>query len=125
MIQITPQHRLLLAVEPVDFRAGIDSLCAICKQKLIEDPFSGSVFVFTNRKRTAVKILVYDGTGYWLCLKRFSKGTLAFWPKKEGIIASMSAPHLHVLLAGGNPNEAYVPKDWRRVTPSTYAAALI
>lgn len=125
MIQITPQHRLLLAVEAIDFRKGIDSICALCKQRLIEDPFSGTVFVFANRRKTAVKILVYDGSGFWLCLKRFSKGTLSFWPKKDCNIVDISAPHLHILLAGGNPNETYVPKDWRRVTQYTHAAALI
>lgn len=124
MIQITPQHRLLLAVEPIDFRKGIDSICAVCKQKLVEDPFSGAVFVFANRRKTAIKILVYDGSGFWLCLKRFSKGTLSFWPKKGCNIYDISAPHLHILLAGGNPNDTYVPKDWRRVTQYTHAAAL-
>ena len=121
MIQITPQHRLLLAVEPIDFRKGIDSLCAVCKQKLIEDPITGAVFVFINRRKTAIKILVYDGSGFWLCLKRFSKGTYPFGRRKIAIY--ISAPHLHILLAGGNPNDTYVPKDWRRVTQYTHAAA--
>lgn len=91
---------------------------------MIEDPFSGAVFVFANRRKTAIKILVYDGSGFWLCLKRFSKGTLSFWPKKDCNIYDISAPHLHILLAGGNPNDTYVPKDWRRVTQYTHAATL-
>lgn len=79
MQQITPQHRLLLAVEPVDFRKGIDGLKALCRKKLLDDPFSGTVFVFTNRMRTSVKLLVYDASGFWLCQKRFSRGKLAWW----------------------------------------------
>lgn len=80
MLQITPQHRLLLAIEPVDFRKGIDGLKAICRQKLCDNPFNGTVFAFSNRARTSVKLLVYDATGFWLCQKRFSKGHLAWWP---------------------------------------------
>jgi transposase len=67
MLQITPQHRLLLAVEPIDFRKGICALKALCQQKLLCDPFSGTVFAFANRARTSVKLLVYDASGFWLC----------------------------------------------------------
>ncbi len=78
MLQITPQHRLLLATEPVDFRKGIDGLKAICRQQLCDDPFSGTIFAFCNKTKTSVKLLVYDATGFWLCQKRFSKGKLAW-----------------------------------------------
>ncbi|HLB88595.1 MAG TPA: IS66 family insertion sequence element accessory protein TnpB, partial [Terriglobales bacterium] len=59
-IQITPQMRILVAVEAVDFRKGIDSLAALCRAKLHADPFSGCVFVFRSRSATAIKVLVYD-----------------------------------------------------------------
>ena len=67
MIQITPQMRLLLAVEPVDFRKGIDGLVQVCRQRLNTDPMTGALFVFANRRRRALKILMYDGQGFWLC----------------------------------------------------------
>jgi len=66
MIQITPQMRVLVAVEAVDFRKGIDSLAQLCRRKLAADPFSGCVFVFRSRRATAIKVLVYDGMGFWL-----------------------------------------------------------
>ena len=72
MIQITPQMRILVAVEPADFRCGIDGLARLCRVALSSDPFSGAVFVFRNRRKTAVKLLVYDGQGFWLCYKRLS-----------------------------------------------------
>ena len=53
MIQITPHMRILVAVEPIDFRAGIDRLVGACRQRLEADPFSGALFVFCNRARTA------------------------------------------------------------------------
>jgi hypothetical protein len=53
MIQITPQMRVLVAIEPVDGRKGIDSLAQLCQQKLSEDPFSGCVFIFRSRQLAA------------------------------------------------------------------------
>ena len=67
MLQITPHMRILVAVEPIDFRAGIDGLVAACRKRLQADPFSGALFVFSNRTRTAIKVLVYDGQGFWMC----------------------------------------------------------
>jgi transposase len=83
MIQVVPQQRVFLAVEPVDFRRGIDGLCAICRDVLYRNPFSGYLFLFTNRRRTGLKILAYDGSGFWLCQRRLSQGTLAWWPRGE------------------------------------------
>ena len=80
MIQITPQMRILVAVESVDFRKGIDSLAELCRQKLDADPFSGYLFVFRSRRATSIKVLVYDGQGFWLATKRLSKGRFRWWP---------------------------------------------
>lgn len=115
MLQVTPQHRLLLAVEPVDFRKGMDSLKALCRQRLSCNPFNGTVFAFTNRQRTSVKLLVYDATGFWLCQKRFSKGRLAWWPDDSQPTVQLRASELSVLLAQGNPMQAALPADWLSV----------
>jgi hypothetical protein len=64
---------ILLAYEPGDFRKGVDSLVELCKNRFDQDPFSGSLFVFRNRSGTALKLLVYDGQGYWLCLVAFAR----------------------------------------------------
>ena len=66
VIQITAQMRVLVAIEPVDGRKGIDSLVRLCQDKLAEDPFSGCVFVFRSRSGTATRLLTYDGQGCWL-----------------------------------------------------------
>ena len=57
MLQITPQRKILVAVEPADFRRGIDGLARLCREKLTPEPFSGAVFVFRNRRSTALKVL--------------------------------------------------------------------
>lgn len=85
MIQITPQMRILVCVDPVDFRSGIDRLCRICRQTFNADPFSGALFVFCNRSKTALRVLGYDGQGFWLCHKRLSSGRLACWPSESRI----------------------------------------
>jgi hypothetical protein len=80
MLQISPQMRVLVAVEPIDFRRGMDGLARECRENLAEDPFRGTVFVFRNRRRTAIKNLAYDGQGFWLCQKRLSDGKFRWWP---------------------------------------------
>ena len=80
MIQITPQMRILVAIEAVDGRKGIDSLAQLCQEKLQADPFSGCLFVFRSRRGTSIRILVYDGQGFWLAQKRLSKGRFVWWP---------------------------------------------
>jgi transposase len=84
MLQITPQMKILVAVEPADFRKGIDGLVRLCKESLGHDPFAGTVFVFRNRRGTAIKVLVYDGQGFWLCHKRLSEGRFRWWPSASG-----------------------------------------
>jgi transposase len=115
MIQVTPQMRIRVAVEPADFRKGIDGLARVCRESLGNDPFSGCVFVFCNKSRKAIKILVYDGQGFWLCQKRLSKGRFPWWPKSSAATERFEAHQLAVLLSGGNPAAARGVAPWRRV----------
>lgn len=116
MIQVTPQMRILVAVEPADFRKGIDGLARVCREVLRQDPFSGYVFVFGNRRRQAIKVLIYDGQGFWLCQKRLSKGRFPWWPRSGAQATERLAAHqLGVLLSAGDPNLAKGAAPWRRV----------
>ena len=119
MIQITPQMRILVAVEPADFRKGIDGLARLCKEALKRDPFGGGVFVFRNRRATAVKVLVYDGQGFWLCHKRMSSGRFRWWPAcRNGVARTLEAHQLQVLLSAGNPDGVQAAPTWRSVSPA-------
>ncbi len=121
MIQITPQMRMLVAIEPADFRKGIDGLARLCQEALGQDPFSGSVFVFRNRQATAIKALVYDGQGFWLCYKRLSSGRFPWWPtgdEETEVAKTLSAHQLQVLLSAGNPTGAQAAPTWRAVSPA-------
>ena len=115
MIQVTAHMRILVATEPADFRKGIDGLAHLCKQVLARDPFNGTVFVFRNRRAAALKILVYDGQGFWLCQKRLSKGRFRWWPRSRAGTRALEAHELQVLLSGGNPSSARGAPAWRRL----------
>ena len=103
MIVVTPHMRILAATGPVDFRKGIDSLAAYVRKVLLSDPFCGYLFVFVNGKKTSIKILVYDGQGFWLCQKRLSKGRFCFWPDSGDNSLALEANQLISLIYNGSP----------------------
>src|SRR6185503_7914048 len=116
MIQLTAHMKILIAIEACDFRNGIDGLSAICRKRLNQDPFSGTLFIFRNRRGTAIKILVFDGLGYFLILRRFSKGRLKWWPtKSDQALTQLAARELQVLINKGIPQDAQFEADWRPI----------
>jgi len=107
MIQITPQMKILIAIQPVDFRFGIDRLARLCTDLFSSDPFAGAIYVFRNHRATALKILVYDTQGFWLCQKRLSSGTFKYWPSNQNkTFMRFKAYELQILLFAGNPSYA-------------------
>ncbi|MCL4863745.1 MAG: IS66 family insertion sequence element accessory protein TnpB [Caldilineaceae bacterium] len=114
MIQITPQMRILVAVEAVDGRKGMDSLAQLCREKLNADPFSGCLFLFRSRSASSLKILVYDGQGFWLAQKRLSKGRFPWWPE-GGAAQPLQAHQAQLLMAAGNPATCAAPV-WKKVS---------
>jgi transposase len=126
VIQITPQMRVLVAIEAADFRRGIDGLAQLCRAWLGADPFSGVVFAFRNRRRTAIKLLVYDGQGFWLCHKRLSKGTFRWWPSSQDDAAAtaLQAHELQVLICAGDPSATRTAPVWRTVGAERSAQVL-
>jgi transposase len=116
VIQLTPQMRILVAVESVDFRNGIDGLAQICRAGLESDPMNGTVFVFANRRRTAVKVLVYDGQGFWVCQKRLSSGRFRWWPPAgTNRSVHLNVHELQALLWNANPTMAPAAPAWRPI----------
>jgi transposase len=115
MLQLTPQSRIFLAVQPVDFRKGIDGLAALCRHVLHENPLGGTVYVFRNRTGTTLKLLAYDGQGFWLCTKRLSSGHFHWWPTATTQNVTLSAWELTILLGNGYPDRAQLAPDWRPV----------
>ena len=115
MLQITPQMRILVALEAVDGRKGIDSLVQLCREKLLANPFSGCLFVFRSRRATSIRVLAYDGQGFWLAQKRLSKGRFVWWPSGTGAARAIEAYQAQLLMAAGNPDTQAAPM-WCRVS---------
>ena len=115
MIQITAQMSVLVAIEAVDGRKGIDSLARLCQETLAEDPFSGCVFVFRSRSGTSIRLLSYDGQGYWLAQKRLSKGRFVWWPEATGTTKPLEAYEAQLLMAAGDLSRVRAAPMWRRV----------
>jgi transposase len=109
VIQIAPQIRILVAVEAIDGRKGIDAIAQLCREKLNADPFSGYLFIFRSRSGTAIRILQYDGQGFWLATKRLSKGRFKWWPTGDEPARTLQAHQAQLLLAAGNPETEAAP----------------
>jgi transposase len=89
----------------------------VCRDELKADPMTGALFVFRNRRATAMKVLVYDGQGFWLCQKRLSAGHFRWWPAAatQGPVHHLDAHELQLLLWNGDPQSARAAPLWRRV----------
>ena len=122
MIELTQDMRILVAVKPAHFRSGIDALSGLCRSVLNEDPRSGSVFVFRNKSATAVKILAYQGRGFWLTHYRLSSGKFPRWPQDASDTAALQilAEELRRLLLS-RPAKGGAPLQWQCVAPQAEA----
>lgn len=115
MIQITPHMKILLAVQPADFRSGMDKLARVCRDRMQSDPFSGALFVFRNRRATMIRILAFDSQGFWLATKRLSSGRFRWWPQGEEPTLRLDAHQLQVLLWNGDPTATRATPAWRSI----------
>lgn len=90
MIGLLPTTTIFLATAPTDLRKAYDGLAVLVRQSLGQDPLSGSLYVFCNRRRDRIKILFWEEGGYWLCARRLEKGTFR-WPQKEEPVRATAA----------------------------------
>jgi transposase len=115
MLQVTPQTKIYVSLKSIDFRLGIDGLCGLIRGSFNIDPLDGALFAFTNRRRSGIKFIIYDGQGYWFCYKRLSRGKLRWWPKGEGVVASLDVRNLLLLIYNGDPTLIKFQSDWKSV----------
>lgn len=123
MLQVTSNSTIYIASKAIDFRKGIDGIAAICRNQLNIQPMDGAIFLFYNKQINSIKILTYDGQGFWLCSKRLSKGSF-IWKStiKKSLKAPLSAKQicyriLHVLINNGQANISFA-KNWREIPTS-------
>lgn len=116
MIQVPANATVVVMHQPISFRNGIEGTMAIARTVLRHEPMSGALFVFRNKQGQMLRILYYDGNGFWLCTKRLSKGRFSRWPQGDGSVSSpLLARELQILLWGGDPQSGDFPELWRAV----------
>jgi transposase len=113
-----PATKIYLCVEPVDMRKGFDGLHGLVRDVLGHDPLSGHLFLFTNRPRTRLKALVWDGSGLWVCAKRLERGRFHWPAKTDGVSVSMRAEELAMLINGMDLRRAETRSGWYRRSPA-------
>ena len=113
MFQVAANTKIKVAIDPVNFRCGIDGISAYIRRDIGLDPMNGYLYVFRNKRMTMVRFLYYDGQGFYLCTKRLSSGKFPWWPKHGQ--SELSARQFQVLLWAGNPLVAEFAADWRKV----------
>ena len=124
MLQLTPLSHIFVSTCYVDFRKGISGLASFCKLKILAEPTSGSIFLFYNKSRTTIKILLYDGQGFILFIKRLSNGRFIADPTSDftsrhpqsiqyNHCHKISDRILHVLINNGNHRNVKFAKDWK------------
>ena len=114
MFGLGPATKIYIAVEAIDMRKGFEGLHGLVRDPLGHDPLSGHVFLFTNKTRTRLKALVWDGSGLWVCAKRLEKGRFR-WPEAEGQSSvTMRAEELAMLVNGLDVKETRQRKWYRK-----------
>lgn len=118
MFGLGPATKIYIAVEGVDMRKGFDGLYGLVRDRLGHDPLSGHLFLFSNRDRSRLKILVWDGSGLWVCAKRLEKGRFRWPSATEGSCLAMRPEELAMLLNGLDLADAQPRKNWLRRFPA-------
>ncbi len=118
MIQIPASATIFVMHDPVSFRNGIDGTASIARIILGQEPMDGAIFVFRNKAGHSLRILFYDGGGFWLCTKRLSKGCFRPWPKGEAgtVCSKLLARELQILIWAGDWTGGRFPDLWRKVS---------
>ena len=105
--------KIYIAVEAVDMRKGFEGLYGLVRDELGADPLSGHLFLFSNRTRTRLKALVWDGSGLWVCAKRLEKGRFR-WPEAEDKHSVMMRPEELAMLVNGLDVKQTRQRKWYR-----------
>jgi transposase len=99
VLSVSSATRVLVATSPIDLRGSFNRLYGLVSEQLKQDPLSGHLFVFTNRSRTRLKVLYWDGSGLWVCAKRLEKGRFT-WPSNQESSVSLRGEEFSALVHG-------------------------
>ena len=114
MIGVASGRPIFLATGVTDLRRGVTGLYAIILDQLAEEPLSGAIFGFCNRRRDTVRLFCYDTGGVWICTKRLEQGTFR-WPASGTRTVQLTAADLHLVLSGIDPARTRLRRWWEPV----------
>jgi transposase len=114
MITFDSNLTVMIALKPVDFRCGHNKLKLIAEQIFGEDPRKSGLFLYRNRRSTDVKLIFYNGTGFFTGHQKLSKGRLKWWPRTEQEAQNISAEQVSRLILGFDPRGSWHP-EWSRI----------
>lgn len=118
MFGLLPATKIYLGIEAIDMRKGFNGLFGLVRDQLGQDPLSGHLFLFTNRTRTRLKALVWDGSGLWVCAKRLERGRF-HWPEANATQSvTMRPEELAMLINGMDLKQAQRRPGWYRREPA-------
>jgi len=120
-----PATRIYLAAGATDMRKGFDGLFGLVREKLLLEPLSGHVFLFSNAQRNRLKLLCWDGSGLWVCAKRLEKGRFRWPPVTSGQSRVVLSHEELAMLLGGIDLAAGKRRAWYRKVVSVEAEPLI
>ena len=118
MLGLGPATRIYLGADPVDMRKGFEGLYGLVRDVLGHDPLSGHLFLFTNRSRSRIKALFWDGSGLWVCAKRLEKGRFRWPASADGASIAMRSEELAMLVSGLDLAKAKPRRGWYRREPA-------
>lgn len=119
MLSVSPAVRVFLCTQSVDLRKSFDGLVGLVTQVFEQDPLSGHLFLFLNRRRDRLKLLYWDHDGLCIFYKRLESGTfeaLAPPPGEQRVGLELSAVDLALLLKGVDVGSARRRKRYRRAS---------
>ena len=116
MIQVSPSATIFVVEQPIRFNTRLKGTLGVCRDLLQLEPMDGFYVVFRNHSGTMLRIVFYDGDGFWLCEKTFSKGRLPAWGGGPEGVSQISARELAVLLWRGNVVGAAFPDFWKKLS---------
>jgi transposase len=114
MFGVGPATRIYLAAGATDMRKGFEGLYGLVRDRLLCEPLSGHIFIFSNAQRNRLKLLFWDGSGLWVCAKRLEKGRFR-WPEAAGGRASIVLSHEELALLVGGIDLRETRRRWHRV----------
>ena len=116
MMPVGPATRIFLAAGATDLRQSFEGLSDLVRHRFQEDPLSGHLFVFSNQRRTRIKLLYWDGSGLWVCAKRLEQGRFRWPTTSTGETGALRilAEELTLLLSGVDLTQTRQRQWWRK-----------